>query len=310
MRIALIGLGDIACKAYLPVVAAHPEVQPVLCTRNATTLARIAARYRINETYAGFDQLLLASPDAVMVHTATYSHGEIVRRLLMAGIPVFVDKPLCYQLTESEELLELAAKKNVSLTLGFNRRFAPLVQPLGSSAHLVQARLQKNRTQSAGAPRVFIYDDFIHLVDTLRFIAPGAVEKLSVFAYGNSGALAALDVQWQVGNSLLSGSMNRLSGMSEERLEVFAENQKWQIDGLNSGTHFFHPDGQAPGASALGFSDWDNTLYKRGFVGMFDAWLAQLKAGQASDYEDILATHTLCEKLVLASEQHLARVGR
>jgi hypothetical protein len=33
--------------------------------------------------------------------------------------------------------------------------------------------------------------------------------------------------------------------------------------------------------------------------------LQQLQAGKASDYEDILATHQLCEQLVLRVEQQL-----
>ncbi|RZJ78071.1 MAG: TIR domain-containing protein, partial [Chryseobacterium sp.] len=56
-----------------------------------------------------------------------------------------------------EELLELAAGDNVSLTLGFNRRFAPLIKPLGSCENLVQAHLQKNRTRLPANPRTYIY---------------------------------------------------------------------------------------------------------------------------------------------------------
>ena len=298
MRIGIVGLGDIARKAYLPVVACHADVQPILCTRNADVLARVAAQYRIPETVNHLDQLIAAQPDAAMVHTATNSHAEIVRRLLNEGIPVFVDKPLSYKLAECEALLNLAAAKNVSLTLGFNRRFAPLMSPLGQSQMLVHARLQKNRTRLPDDPRIFIYDDFIHVLDSLRFIAPGVPHDLQVFAYGKPGSLASLQVQWQAGSSLLTGSMNRLSGVTEERLEVFTEDQKWQIDNLNGGIHHSNLPGQPVAVRTLGFNDWDNTLYKRGFVTMFSAWLAQLGTGKASDYEDILTTHQLCEQVV------------
>ncbi len=306
MRIGIVGLGDIARKAYLPVVACHADVQPILCTRNADVLARVAAQYRIPETVSELDQLIAAQPDAVMVHTATHTHAEIVRRLLNEGIPVFVDKPLSYKLAECEELLNLAAAKNVSLTLGFNRRFAPLMSPLGQSQMLVHARLQKNRTRLPDDPRIFIYDDFIHVLDSLRFIAPGVLHDLQVFAYGKLGSLASLQVQWQAGASLLTGSMNRVSGVTEERLEVFTEDQKWQIDNLSSGIHHSNLQGQSASARTLGFNDWDNTLYKRGFVTMFDAWLAQLNTGNASDYEDILATHQLCERVVQIVEAQLS----
>lgn len=39
MRIALVGLGDIAQKAYLPLLASDEQVTPLLCTRNPAVLA-------------------------------------------------------------------------------------------------------------------------------------------------------------------------------------------------------------------------------------------------------------------------------
>src|SRR5690606_4999967 len=189
------------------------------------------------------------------------------------------------------------------LTMGFNRRYAPLIQPLGHCDALVQARLQKNRTRLPADPRVFIYDDFIHVLDTLRYIEPNEIRNLQVHAYGRPGELASVQAQWQSGKSLLTGSMNRVSGQTEERLEVFAEDQKWQIDNLAQGMHFSNLD--RPSSRTLGFGDWDNTLYKRGFVTMFAAFLAQLQSGQVSDSADILATHALCERVVGEVEQQL-----
>jgi virulence factor len=69
-RIAVFGLGDIAVKAYLPIVANHLQIEPILCTRNKENLIRIASQYRITETYANLDELIEAKPDAIMVHSA------------------------------------------------------------------------------------------------------------------------------------------------------------------------------------------------------------------------------------------------
>lgn len=303
MRIGMVGLGDIACKAYLPVVASHAEVTPLLCTRNNERLAALARQYRVNETFTQLDDLIAARPDAVMIHSATESHAAFTRALLEQGIPVFVDKPLSYQLHETEALLELAAAKRTSLTLGFNRRHAPLIQPLGRCEQLVQAHLQKNRKRWPADPRVFIYDDFIHVLDTLRYLAPAEIANLQVHAYGSSGELAAVQVQWRSGRSLLTGSMNRICGQTAERLEVFAEDYKWQIDNLAQGVSFSSVI--QPESTLSSFSDWDSTLYKRGFVTMFAAFLAQLQAGKHSDYADILATHALCERVVKEVERQL-----
>ncbi|WP_243145997.1 hypothetical protein [Clostridium chromiireducens] len=47
MKIGIIGLGDIAKKAYLPVLSEKEGIELVLCTRNTDTLNRLSKKYRI-----------------------------------------------------------------------------------------------------------------------------------------------------------------------------------------------------------------------------------------------------------------------
>ncbi|MDF5607525.1 NAD(P)-binding domain-containing protein, partial [Vibrio parahaemolyticus] len=49
MKIGIIGLGDIAQKAYLPVITQLPNIELVFCTRNPNTLESLAKQYRISE---------------------------------------------------------------------------------------------------------------------------------------------------------------------------------------------------------------------------------------------------------------------
>ena len=301
MRIAMIGLGDIAHKAYLPVVANHAEITPLLCTRNATTLNNLSRQYRITEASTDIAELLRAQPDAAMIHSNTESHAQLAVQFLTAGIPVFIDKPLSYHLHECEALLNLAEQKNLPLTVGFNRRCAPLIAPLAKVGDKNHIHWQKNRPNLPDDPRRFIFDDFIHVLDSLRFLAPGVLRDLRVFSYGSKQSLAAIQVQWRCDATLLTASMNRISGLTEERLELFAEQQKWQIESLTSGVHY-RQNQQTP----LGFGDWDNTLYKRGFTTMVDKWVEQVKRGALSDHEDILATHQLCEEVVKKAMVSLA----
>jgi hypothetical protein len=50
--------------------------------------------------------------------------------------------------------------------------FYPPIQPLGHYVALVQRQLQKSRPRLPAQSRVFIYDDFFHVLDTRRYIAP------------------------------------------------------------------------------------------------------------------------------------------
>ena len=294
MRIAMLGLGDIAQKAYLPLVANHRHINPILCTRNREVLATLQGQYRIAEAYSEISEMLAAKPDAVMIHSATDSHFLLAQQFLTAGIPVFIDKPISYHYGECEQLINLAVQKNLPLIVGFNRRFAPLYQQLFQTPAM-QICYQKNRHNLPADPRVFIYDDFIHVLDFLRHCAGCLPDKVDVFAHHEAGLLGAVQVQWQHQGCLYSASMNRLNGCNEERLEYYGHNKKWQIDNLRAGQVW-----QNNQASALSFNDWQATLYKRGFVDMLDNMLLQFQQGgnNARLSQQALDTHQLCEWVV------------
>lgn len=298
LRIALIGLGDIAEKAYLPIIANHDAIEPILCTRNKETLNRLSSQYRISEVYQSLDDVLMAKPDAVMVHTSTESHYEIAKQVIEAGIACFIDKPISYQYDECEDLVELARRQKVPLYLGFNRRFAPLIASLNDLQN-IHIRWQKNRVDLPDEPRKLIFNDFIHVIDGLRYLSGSpkkiAEESLQISSFYHKGLLANIHFQYEYNDTLVEGSMNRVSGISEERLEVFNLNEKVEINNLTDGYIFKENQFEK-----IGFDDWQSYLYARGFVDMIEDWLSVIKRGYSSEkqLDDILYSHFLCEQLV------------
>src|SRR6266545_1744815 len=122
LRVALVGIGDIARKAYLPVLALRADVEVHLCTRSSATLAEMGDAYRIPHRYRDLDALLRAGVDAAFVHAATAAHPHLVERLLTAGAHVYVDKPLADTYSAAERLGEIARQRGRTLFVGFNRR--------------------------------------------------------------------------------------------------------------------------------------------------------------------------------------------
>ncbi|MDF5360288.1 Gfo/Idh/MocA family oxidoreductase, partial [Vibrio parahaemolyticus] len=86
MKIGIIGLGDIAQKAYLPVITQLPNVELVFCTRDAETLSSLAQQYRIKESCQDYRQLPAFGVDAVMIHAATHVHFQIAEYFLKQSI--------------------------------------------------------------------------------------------------------------------------------------------------------------------------------------------------------------------------------
>ncbi|MEV6741198.1 Gfo/Idh/MocA family oxidoreductase [Streptomyces sp. NPDC051104] len=295
MKVGCIGLGDIAQKAYLPVLALQPGVDLHLQTRTPGTLHRVGDSLHLphGQRHADLDALLAQDLDAAFVHTPTTTHPEIVTRLLKAGIPTYVDKPLAYELADSERLIRLAEERNVSLAVGFNRRYAPgYVQCADHPRDLVL--MQKNRVGLPEEPRTMILDDFIHVVDTLRFLVPGTVDDVTVRGRVEGGLLHHVVLQLSGDGFTALGVMNRLSGSAEEILEVSGQDSKRQV--LNLAEIVDHK-GQ-PTVRRRG--DWVPVARQRGIEQAALAFLDAVRAGKVLSARDALATHELCERVVTA----------
>lgn len=296
MKVGVIGLGDIARKAYLPVLTTRPDVELHLQTRTPATLERIGAVHHIpaDRRHATLEGLLDQGLDAAFVHAPTAVHPEIVTRLLEAGVPTYVDKPLAYELATSRQLVERAEERGVSLAVGFNRRHAPgYVQCADHARDLII--MQKNRIGLPEDPRTLVLDDFIHVVDTLRFLLPGEAEDVQVRAQLREGLLYQLVLQISGSGFTALGIMNRMSGSSEEILEVSGQDTKRQVVNL---AEVIDHRGQ-PTVRRRG--DWMPVARQRGIEQAVDAFLQAVAAGRTLSARDALLTHELCEQVVLSA---------
>ncbi|PNV35651.1 oxidoreductase [Streptomyces sp. DH-12] len=301
MKVGCIGLGDIAQKAYLPVLAVQPGVELHLQTRTPATLERVgdALHLPAGRRHADLDALIGAGLDAAFVHAPTDAHPRIVTRLLEAGVPTYVDKPLAYELAASERLVTLAEERGTSLAVGFNRRHAPgYAQCADHPRELIL--MQKNRAGLPEEPRRTILDDFIHVVDTLRFLAPGQIDDVTVRARAEDGLLHHVVLQLAGDGFTALGVMNRLSGSSEEILEVSGQDSKRQVVNLAEVIdHKGRPTVRRRG-------DWVPVSQQRGIEQAALAFLDAVRAGEVLSARDALATHELCERVVRAVDERLA----
>ncbi|WP_338899469.1 Gfo/Idh/MocA family oxidoreductase [Streptomyces sp. TG1A-60] len=297
MKVGCIGLGDIARKAYLPVLGTLPGLELHLQTRTPATLATVADGLRLppGQRHADLDALLAQDLDAAFVHASTAAHPEIVARLLEAGVPTYVDKPLAYELADSERLVRLAEERNAGLAVGFNRRYAPgYAQCADHPRELIL--MQKNRIGLPEVPRTMILDDFVHVVDTLRFLVPGDVEDVTVRGRTERGLLHHVVLQLSGAGFTALGVMNRLSGSAEEILEVSGQDTKRQVVNL---AEIIDHKGQ-PSMRRRG--DWVPVARQRGVEQAVLAFLDAVRAGKVLSARDALATHELCERVVRALE--------
>jgi virulence factor len=292
LKVGVIGLGDIARKAYLPVLTARPGLELHLHTRTPSTLTRVGDAYRLPHRHATIDDLLAADLDAAFVHAPTADHRAITERLLNAGVPTYVDKPLAGNVADATALVDLSTRTGVGLMVGFNRRYAPAYRALLEHPRDLIV-LQKNRHALPAAPRDVVYDDFIHVADTLRFLAPGLVEEVDIRTRVRDGALHHIVLTLSGDGFTAIGIMNRANGSTEETLQVMGGDAKREV--LELCDIIDH----RPGGPALRRRDnWTPVARQRGIEQITLAFLDRVRRNDHPPATDALETHRLCEHVV------------
>ena len=296
LKVGVIGLGDIAGKAYLPVLSSQPDLEVHLLSRNRDSLKSVGNKYRFENLHRTLDSLIHSGIRGAFIHTATEAHFAIARTLLEHDIHVFVDKPVTLDHHSSRELIELAESRNLILMAGFNRRYAPAYRRLKEVVEPNLIIMQKNRQALPAELRTFIFDDFIHVVDTLRYLFPYPIQDILVNGMQKDGLLYQVSLQFLSTNGATAfGIMNRDAGVTEERVEVFSTAEKRTVNNLSE---LYIQKGA--NINRVGSSDWEPMLHRRGFEQMVHDFLQALRGGNVPQIfgRDALLTHEMCEIIV------------
>lgn len=291
MRVLVTGLGDIAHKGYLPVLSVMPQLELHLATRDQQVLRDAGRSFRVPYLHASIEQALAATTfDAAFVHAATSAHSPLLQLLLERRIPTFVDKPLADSLTQAQQLVALAERQATLLTVGFNRRFAPPYVALRDfRAEIIM--MEKHRHRQADTPRRVVFDDFIHVVDTLLFLAPAPVQRRTIETHVEDGLLKAVTLVLAGDGYTALGTMHRDSGIDEERLDVTGNSVRQSVRNMADVI-------RAAGAECRQRrGDWTSVGRQRGFEAMCADFLLAVSERRTTQAKDILRTHALCEEI-------------
>lgn len=113
--------------------------------------------------------------DAAIVVTPTSTHHQLVKKLLQKNKHVFCEKPLCFTLSEAEEILKLAQNQKVVLQVGHSERF-----------HEAWDILQKNYSQYLKPPftmRIARYAPFKGRATDVDVISDVMIHDLDLMVY-------------------------------------------------------------------------------------------------------------------------------
>ncbi|WP_215142953.1 Gfo/Idh/MocA family protein [Exiguobacterium qingdaonense] len=272
-KIGIVGLGSIAQKAYLPVLVNHPLIDVVgAFSPNVSKREMICETFRMTPFHTLSE--LASSVDAVFVHSSTSTHYEIVSYLLEHGIDVYVDKPLAATLNEAERLVAQAEQLDRKLMVGFNRRFAPMYKRLQHESPFHMIDVVKHRKNEIGPQDVTftLLDDYLHVVDTLRFLAGSELRLISgQIEVNDKHELHFARHIWQDEHGMHTTSMHRSAGANHEHVSIVRDGERLSVDEMVT-LHRFK-EGRHEVET---FGSWDPMLTERGFQGAIDHFISAL----------------------------------
>lgn len=202
VKLGVIGAGLFANATLLPAIKKAEGIELVGIASASGLHAQHAAKKFGFAYAASTDGELIRDPDinTVAILTRHNTHAELVLKALDAGKHVFVEKPLAIN---SEQLSwihdRLQETESCLLTVGFNRRFAPLARQLAAHftgrAEPLYAHYRVNAgylplnhwTQDPGIGAGRIIGEGCHFVDFIAFLVGAAPVSVSAVALPDGG---------------------------------------------------------------------------------------------------------------------------
>ena len=107
---------------HAPFIEAHPDFNLYAVFERTKNLAE--KKYPNIKTFRALDDILKDETiDLVVVNTPNITHYDYTKKALEAGKHVIVEKPFTVTTKEAEELIALAEKQNLKLSVYHNRRW-------------------------------------------------------------------------------------------------------------------------------------------------------------------------------------------
>jgi predicted dehydrogenase len=124
LKVAIVGCGKIA-DGHAAVMQTITGCEIVgVCDREPLMAKQLYERFPIRHYFTNVNELLdKAKPDIVHITSPPDGHYDIARLCLQQGCHVYVEKPFTVYAWQAQELIELAERKRLKLTVGHNYQF-------------------------------------------------------------------------------------------------------------------------------------------------------------------------------------------
>lgn len=237
LKIGLVGVGYLGSR-HLAHLSTLEGVQVSGVWDESPEAIRLATE-KFNVPEASSFGSLLSSSDAVVLVTPTTTHFDLGLKVVEAGLPLFVEKPICASAEQGAMLVEAADRKGVLLQVGHIERFNRAYRSLGLTK--LKPRFVEAHRLSLWTPRgvdvAVILDLMIHDLDLLIHLAgdvPNHIHASGVGVMTKSVDIANARLEFPSG-LVANVTASRISLKRMRKLRLFGEREYVSLD-LGKGT--------------------------------------------------------------------------
>jgi len=178
LKCAVIGVGYLG-KFHAEKYAGLPDCELVaVVDSNAETAQAIAAKHGV-QALTDYRELL-GNVDVVSIVVPTSLHYQVARDFLLHGAHVLVEKPITVTVEEADELIKIAAEKQLKLMVGHLERFNAAL--LGMNLTEQKPLFIESHRLATFNPRAndvsVVLDLMIHDIDIILDIVDSEVERI------------------------------------------------------------------------------------------------------------------------------------
>lgn len=216
LRVAVVGTGGWG-EQHARVFADRTDT--VLCAVVGRDPGRTQTRAEAYGTraYTDVDAMLDAEqPDLVTVSLPNEAHFEPTLHLIRRGVPLLVEKPLVFDLTEADVLLAEAAERDLFFGIDLNHRYAEPVVRLkraiddGELGDLVFATWRFGGEANIGtSPHANLIETQVHGIDMLEHLC-GPISSVMAQVYDRS--IPGVNTTMAVALTFAGGGVGTLLG--------------------------------------------------------------------------------------------------
>lgn len=242
LKVGLIGGGNFSSAKTVPLLHKMKAVSlDTIVTKAGVSGSHLARRYHFRYSSTDIKDIFQSEEiNTVFILTPHNSHADFVSEGLRSGKHVFVEKPLCLNCEELEQIRSVYQVASGALMVGFNRRFSPHSQKIKKAVSRISGPLSMVYTVNAGHipkehwtqdPKIGggrLIGEVCHFVDLLRYFAGSEIieAKKNLMNRDDNEPLDTVTLSVSFANGS-TGTVHYLTNghktFEKERIEIFGD---------------------------------------------------------------------------------------